>query len=204
MATYPLATNVADNQAGHAALHNEEREAINDLNTRATITSGRQLYGAGKPEGAATANPGSYYTDTVNTVGVRRWFKATGTGNTGWVVDQGDTGVRDISSLIRADGGWTGGTLTVRRVNAQVFIQGTGLARPDNYTGSRDIILSSDVPGFFPKQADYFRPVRDTAVLGYWNDSALTLTDPKTGGITFSASGATLYAWPATLPGTAL
>lgn len=34
MATYPLSEAIAAGQSGHAALHNEERDAINDMNDR--------------------------------------------------------------------------------------------------------------------------------------------------------------------------
>lgn len=58
-----------------------------------------ELRGTGFPEGAVTANPGTYYTDTAGTNGAWRWLKVSGTGNTGWKVLFGDTGWRDVSSL---------------------------------------------------------------------------------------------------------
>jgi len=41
--------------------------------------------GAGSPEGAVTAPPGSLYTDTAGGAGATLYVKESGTGNTGWV-----------------------------------------------------------------------------------------------------------------------
>ena len=54
--------------------------------------------GTGMPNGVVTGNPGDTYTDTAGTNGAWRWRKASGTGNTGWVVVDGDTGWRDVTS----------------------------------------------------------------------------------------------------------
>lgn len=56
--------------------------------------------GTGSPEGNVAAPVGSIYTDTAATNGAIRWIKTSGTGNTGWVVEYGDTGWRDISELV--------------------------------------------------------------------------------------------------------
>ena len=56
--------------------------------------------GTGSPEGKVAAPVGSIYTDTAATNGAIRWIKASGTGSTGWRVEYGDTGWRDISSFI--------------------------------------------------------------------------------------------------------
>lgn len=47
--------------------------------------------GTGSPEGNVSAPVGSIYTDTAATNGAIRWVKASGTGNTGWRNDYGDT-----------------------------------------------------------------------------------------------------------------
>ena len=47
-------------------------------------TSPRILYGAGTPEGAKAANPGSLYLRTDGGA-AHLYVKETGTGNTGWV-----------------------------------------------------------------------------------------------------------------------
>lgn len=47
------------------------------------------LVGTGFPNGVVTAPVGSTYIDTAATNGAIEWKKATGTGNTGWVVATG-------------------------------------------------------------------------------------------------------------------
>jgi hypothetical protein len=60
------------------------------------------LQGTGFPNGVVTAPVGSIYTDTAATNGAIRWIKATGSGNTGWRVEYGDTGWRNIVGSIYA------------------------------------------------------------------------------------------------------
>jgi hypothetical protein len=43
------------------------------------------LYGAGSPEGAVTASPGSIYFNKSGGASTTLYVKQTGTGNTGWV-----------------------------------------------------------------------------------------------------------------------
>lgn len=57
-----------------------------------------QLLGEGFPEGKVTAPVGAIYTDTLATAGAIRWIKTRGTGTTGWEVEWGDTGWRDVTS----------------------------------------------------------------------------------------------------------
>ena len=61
-----------------------------------------ELRGAGFPENAVSAPVGTYYTDTLATNGAIRWVKAQGSGSTGWRVVYGDTGWRNVESLIQA------------------------------------------------------------------------------------------------------
>ena len=56
--------------------------------------------GTGSPEGKVEAPVGSIYTDTAATNGAIRWIKTSGAGSTGWRVEYGDTGWRDISASI--------------------------------------------------------------------------------------------------------
>ncbi len=60
------------------------------------------ITGTGSPEGVVTAPVGSMYTDTAATNGAIRWIKATGSSNTGWRVEYGDTGWRNIVGSIYA------------------------------------------------------------------------------------------------------
>lgn len=50
------------------------------------------LRGTGQPNGVVTAPVGSEYIDLAATAGARKWYKASGVGNIGWIVTDGDTG----------------------------------------------------------------------------------------------------------------
>jgi len=58
----------------------------------------RIMSGTGSPEGVVTAPVGSMWTDEAATTGAIRWIKASGAGNTGWVVEYGNTGIRNIAA----------------------------------------------------------------------------------------------------------
>ena len=57
------------------------------------------IVGTGFPNGVVSAPVGSIYIDTNVTNGASSWIKRFGTGNTGWVVENGDTGWRDVTSI---------------------------------------------------------------------------------------------------------
>lgn len=63
------------------------------------LTAPRIRTGTGFPNGVVSAPVGSTYIDTAATNGAIEWKKATGTGNTGWVVSVGDTGWRNVTSI---------------------------------------------------------------------------------------------------------
>ena len=91
--------------------------------TGAVAIPNYEMRGTGTPEAAVTANPGTYYTDTAGTNGAVRWIKTSGTGNTGWTVQYGDTGVRNIDNLITGSGVVSKSgpdVMTLRRVGQQV------------------------------------------------------------------------------------
>lgn len=101
---------------------------------------GGDLTGVGMPNGAVTAIPGVYYTDTAGTNGAWRWLKTSGTGSTGWKVVVGDTGWRDtyrwdsagaMSVGDELPAGWTKqgshGAISFRRINDTVYIALRGL-----------------------------------------------------------------------------
>ena len=89
--------------------------------------------GTGSPEGVVAAPVGTEYVDTAATNGAIKWIKATGTGNTGWRVLYGDTGVRDITLEAIAAAGSNPGlfnpsstdwnTITARRVGERVTVR---------------------------------------------------------------------------------
>lgn len=88
-----------------------------DLPTSSVATQ-RRIEGTGSPEGVVTASVGATYVDTAKTNGAREWFKDSGTGNTGWIVKLGDTGWRNVASLLTD---FENGTIRLRRVNERVY-----------------------------------------------------------------------------------
>lgn len=184
-----------------------------------------ELRGTGFPEGVVTAPVGTYYTDTSGTNGAHRWYKASGIGSTGWVVVFGDTGWRNISSLIvKADGvtPWplTGtGRLTIRRTGNTVFVK-SGRIILDRSADSTGSVLILTPEGFNPQltygDADnYLWPwwAWDRLNTYYLNhrtggragaNSAPANPFPTTTPLSVftSHSWETAAAWPAALPGT--
>ena len=96
----------------------------------------QHLYGTGQPNGITSAPPGSTYTDTAVTCGAAKWIKMWGTGNTGWTVLYGDTGWRDVKSLL--DPFWNNtNALQLRRIGKTVYLRTNSLKVGDNPTGAR-------------------------------------------------------------------
>ncbi len=96
-------------------------------------------YDTGQPNGRIAAPPGSTYTDTAVTCGAVKWIKTWGTGNTGWTVLYGDTGWRDVKSLL--DPFWDStSNLQLRRINKTVYLRSSNLKVGDNPTGARSAI----------------------------------------------------------------
>ena len=162
------------------------------------------ITGTGSPEGEVTAPVGSVYTATAATNGAIRWIKTSGAGSTGWRVEYGDTGWRNISSLIT--NGW-GGSVYVRRINASVELRAEGLTRSATSTNIMTLpagFLPDTVAGFGFRftlhQADStasqtrFRTISN--MLTTVNTSSVP--GPYYGGTTWTIS----EAWPNTLPGT--
>lgn len=128
----------------HTDIQSLAEDAVNALDLKLSLTGGtltgsltvpslnigsggpQILSGTGSPESVVTAPIGSIWFQTDSTVGITHWRKATGAGDTGWVVMSGDTGWRilgDVDFVIAL----TGQSLTVtcvylqRRVNDQVY-----------------------------------------------------------------------------------
>jgi len=91
------------------------------LDGEAFTTPTGELVGIGSPVGAVTAYPGSIYTDTAGTTGAWRWIKTSGTGNTGWTVQYGDTGWRNIGTIAGVTE-----SIKIRRLGASVYISSIG------------------------------------------------------------------------------
>jgi len=156
------------------------------------------LTGTGSPEGVITAPPGTYYTDTAITNGAMRWAKKTGTGNTGWVCVEGDTGLRGISSLLK--NGWTGQAyirrvgstidLRLESLNASAASSGVPLTLPSGFALTGGVVHRS----LFYTSALVTRrayTITDITIVGYAPSDVLNS----------SICGLTGDAWPSTLPG---
>ena len=162
--------------------------------------------GTGSPEGKVSAPVGSIYTDSAATNGAIRWIKASGTGNTGWKVEYGDTGQRVITH------NGAGGTLRIRRVDNTVSF------------GLNEITLEGR-SAFILFVVPYgFRPIDRISLVTHnpqWEDipsvwgsynglasnfSWLRKMDGSLDRPTIATSGTVTFftddPWPATLPGT--
>lgn len=159
---------------------------------------GRFYEGVGAPEGKVAAPVGTSYIDSAATTGAIRWIKTSGTGATGWKVEYGDTGWRDLSSLLPSH---MTGTLNFRRQNDWVYLIFV------NITGLTESITLS-IPNTAPRNAHYmevaianagtterqlFRAVGNNHIL------MANGTNPTANG---SVSWMTQSSWPTTLPGT--
>jgi hypothetical protein len=166
------------------------------------------MSGTGSPEGVVSAPVGSQWTDTAATTGAVKWIKASGTGNTGWVVEYGDTGRRNVVSLMTANATDTVGSVVLRRVGALVSLQ-VVIANSATAT-SIELFAAGVVPsGFRPSEYVACGGGRDSASSA--PDSTLALTP---GGASHYrvADGSWRYllaqylttdAWPTSLPGSA-
>lgn len=106
-----------------------------------------ELRGTGMPNGVVTATPGTYYTDTAGTNGAWRWLKTSGAGNTGWEVVHGDTGRRNIVSMLPAP--WNQGmsSLRLHRVGSIVTVTGAPVVIPTD-SGLSNIDIGALPVGF--------------------------------------------------------
>lgn len=132
--------------------------------------------GAGFPEGKVAAPVGSIYTDLDAKAGAIRWIKTTGTGNTGWQVEYGDTGWRDVrSSLLN---GWAAQSAFIRRSGGLVEVRFDAIDR----TLATSEAFYSPLPGFQPGQGGV---------------SILAKSSPFTGAVITSVSttGASNHVW---------
>ena len=159
--------------------------------------------GVGSPEGKVAAPVGSVYTDTAATNGAIRWVKTSGTGNTGWRVEYGDTGLRNVSSPITN----ASGSLSLSRVGSTVFLNGKNIIPSSDLTSGSTFISSLPL-GFRPMERRDFALAATlgsstnrsafqfaTGAIGVWAPS----TSDK---YSFQLSWQTSDTWPTTLPGT--
>ena len=163
------------------------------------------LMDTGSPEGRIAAPVGSVYTDSAATAGAIRWIKTSGTGSTGWKVEHGDTGWRDVTALNVSSSitFGAGAKILIRRINNDILFRMTGPATPTATRASLFQLLTG------------WRPDTDTWVaLGGTGEQARHSTswvslETLTVGRDIISSGWSKEArwsgrdeWPSTLPGT--
>ena len=161
--------------------------------------------GTGSPEGKITAPVGSTYTDSAATNGAIQWVKTSGTGNTGWQVEYGDTGLRDISNLLLD----SSGPISIQRIGQVVYLNVKGIV-PASTLGSGSTFLGALPVGFRPMERRDFATMSNiregvsrsmfqfpTGAMGVWVPS----TSDK---YFFQHTWLTTNTWPTSLPGTPL
>lgn len=164
----------------------------------------RIMSGTGSPEGVVTAPVGSQWTDTAATTGAIRWIKTSGTGNTGWVVEYGDTGLRNLSAETLLNGWTIYAYFNLRRVGNMVEVN----LWPDKTSASADSVYT--IPSGFRPAVAYARFTQATNVdddycRGYIMSTGdfRVLRSTMTGAIPYIyLTYVTSDPWPSTLPGT--
>jgi len=166
----------------------------------------RVMSGTGSPEGVVSAPVGSQWTDTAATTGAIQWIKATGTGNTGWVVQYGDTGVRTMNAAaLASDADFTINSARLRRRNSTVEFYCDFTAGGSPTAGD---VLWAVPSGFKPGLSATMYGVARFAYGQYNEDSLYTSNNLVVYGVangeTHRVHGMwlTADAWPASLPGT--
>ena len=156
--------------------------------------------GTGSPEGKVAAPVGSVYTDSAATNGAIRWIKASGAGNTGWRVEYGDTGWRDITSLSTA----TSGIFAVQRVGRTVSLY----APSSSFSMANGARIATLPAGLRPPTLIY------TQTPPYWGSDVLRTIRIELDGTVVVRGGTdsdllnisftflTNNQWPTALPGT--
>jgi hypothetical protein len=169
-------------------------------------TGDQGLQGLGSPEGVQTASVGTRYIDTAATNGAVEWIKATGTGNTGWKVTYGDTGWRNIGSLLAANmNPSTTYPLVLRRVGDRVSMWGYFAPTVNLVIPQVTGFMSGRGRGLVSWSANGSTSFMESEEWGdQWRDG-LNPGPPTTGArVQVHGEWTTGQAWPTTLPGTAV
>ena len=173
--------------------------------TSATTLNTWFLRGSGLPLGVVTPSAaGVQYVDTAQTCGARVWI-STGTTSSAWTVVDGDTGWRNISSLLT---GCTSGTLLVRRYGALVDVSIRSIL-PSSASSFTFMTLPT---GFTRNDGTYtYIPTRPSSsltmqniLLRGLNELVLSLNSYSLshGDFSYALRYRSTTAWPTTLPGT--
>lgn len=133
------------------------------------------------------------------TNGASSSIKKSGTGNTGWQVLEGDTGWRDVSTLVT---GFSSGILRIKRKDNTVVVSVVDLNLGTNAGAQFDYYT---LPSGFGASQWQFAPLdqsltykRSLATGGVLRIYSLTASVVINGGFNFDTSAA----WPTALPGT--
>lgn len=155
------------------------------------------LSGTGSPEGVVTAPVGSTWRDTNATTGAVKWIKASGAGNTGWKVEYGDTGFRNVAAgLLVANGFTTVTGMQIRRTGNRVDMTAFGMYRAAPGSGGFYTLPS----GFRPAYVCYARSYSDNPCYVSGTAAHMIMAGTSDAGVSFAYT--TDDAWPSTLPGT--
>lgn len=214
----------------HPAAHNEERDAINQLQTdvdaRIPFPTGAQfgdllrwngvswettetrfLEGAGRPDGVVAAPVGSRYIDTTGAQGAVEWVKRAGADtNTGWICLAGDTGPRNVVGLVSIGNGTIHSAILIR--SAQIVELHLDITMPGN-KASPYTVLTLPV-GFRPQYNRYGglsdnKEGADTGGTQVASDGAVIVFGPVSGKRDrYSGNWITANAWPTALPGVSM
>lgn len=216
----------------HVAAHNEERDAINELEDAIPLlmplpqlpqvgevvrwngtewigSTSRLFEGEGQPEGVVAAPIGSTYVDTAGLTGAVRWIKTRGVDendNTGWTLEFGDTGWRNIAGLLTMGANGVVNAARLRRINNQVDIY-LDLKMSTNTSSPRTVWT---LPAGFRPDFNRHGALQDnneaaaatTQVLANGDVNFYTITAAKTDR--WNGTWMTDAPWPASLPGTVL
>lgn len=165
--------------------------------------------GTGSPEGVVAAPVGVRYRDTNATNGAVLWVKATGTGNTGWQVVYGDTGWRNINSLII--NGWVNYVypLRLRRVNERIYVVGYLLKTDATSAVFLDVLGAGFAPAANTWHMGLVAGTATSApVLVRLSGSGFQIPAYASSAVQpesyVDISYSTTDTWPASLPGTAI
>ena len=121
--------------------------------------SAYEIHGIGMPNGRVTASIGTTYVDMEVTNGALKWIKATGTGNTGWKVVEGDTGWV-LGWQYKHDDNKN--RMYFRRKNDVVHVKFEPEINDRSISLETNLILNSGGDGFDePLSIDGFKPIDD-------------------------------------------
>jgi Cu/Ag efflux protein CusF/frataxin-like iron-binding protein CyaY len=195
-----------DGVSGNPTLSLPQSIATTSSPTFAGLTINGTTYstGTGFPNGVVSAPVGSIYIDTAVTNGVSSWIKKSGTGSTGWLVLEGDTGWRNIGKItgLAED-------LKIRRINNIIYLSQVGEAMTINSLAYQTRLATP--LGFRSTMRSGF-PLTITAgdikgsILVKSTETDIILTTNTASQSYIAVAGAqwiTNDAWPTTLPGTA-